>query len=213
MPGMGKNVSPSTSLEFAFTPNSGRQITRCLGNKHSLELDPHGAVTHPPSYHNPLQQHIQFCQAKHWTHCTPKTSLGIQASALTPPRYFIACLLTLLSCHSTEVLPHMLSPANPPLQGAAVDSTPGARRCAAFCPLAAVSAAVSAAFILISFLLAASPHQEPARRAMTTCTYSSPDRQRPNKCVKKCNFWDFWLCARHLQRRLWWGAGDNPVTW
>ena len=144
MPAMAKNVSPSTSLEFAFTPNSGRQITRCLWSKHSLELDPHGAVTRPPSYHNPLRQHFQFCQAKHWTQCTSKTSLGIRASALTPPRYFIACLLTLLSCHSTELsliyFPLSPHPANPPLQGAAVDSTPGARRCAAFCPLAAVSA-------------------------------------------------------------------------
>ena len=30
MPAKGRNVSPSTSLEFAFTPNSGRQITRLL---------------------------------------------------------------------------------------------------------------------------------------------------------------------------------------
>ena len=147
MPAMAKNVSPSTSLEFAFTPNSGRQITRCLGSKHSLKVDPHGAVTRPPAA---ITAHFGStfssvkCQAKHWTHCTFKIFLGIQASALTPPRYFIACLVTLLSCHSTEVVPIYFPlsphPGNPPLQGAAVDSTPGARRCAAFCPLAAVSA-------------------------------------------------------------------------
>ena len=96
MPAMAKNVSPSTSLEFAFTPNSGRQITRCLWSKHSLELDPHGAVTWLPSHHNPTSAAHSVLSTQ-TLDCTSKTSLGIQASALTLPRYFIARLLKLLS--------------------------------------------------------------------------------------------------------------------
>ena len=200
MPAKGRNVSPSTSLEFAFTPNSGRQITRCLRSKHSLKLDPHGAVTRPPAITAHLGSTFSSvkCQAKHWTHCTFKTSLGIQASALTPPWYFIACLVTLLSCHSTEVVPHILSPLPPPREP--TPSRCGSRlhpRGPTMCsilPSGGCVGGAAAAFILISFLLAASPHQEPARRAMTTCTYSSPNRQKHNKCVKNCKFWIFATC-------------------
>ena len=61
------SVHQLPSLEFAFTPNSGHSYSDnpLLGSKHSLEVDPHSAVTQPPA--------ITTCFSSKFTSVKPQT--------------------------------------------------------------------------------------------------------------------------------------------
>ena len=195
MPAMRKNVSPSTLFYFPsqvrIHPQIRSQITR-LQSKYSLDLDPHSGVTQPKFYHEQLK-HSLLSKPSSTPLCV-QNILGLASLNTDTPLslWRFHYLLSPTAAMSLNLASPYTSPpwhGTHPVKVRQATPPPRARRCAAS-PALWRRGGAAAAFILISFLLAASPHQEPARRAMTTCTYSSPDRRRPNKCVKKCHFWE-----------------------